>query len=132
MGKQIDHDTLTYLLRGGHINMPDRIDRGLWPHPPIKYSDIVRHLVRIIESEKWFPREWTPAVPGETVWEGGVIERKSRWQYIYRTQRHHPLNPRLLAEEYRKIFFTAKGVAKHYLKWDLHLPGKLDGWLIVE
>ena len=56
--------------------MPERIERGLWPHPPLKFSAVVGHLAQVLKSEKWFPREWKPAVPGESIWEGGVIERK--------------------------------------------------------
>jgi hypothetical protein len=127
----MDSETLTFLLRGGHLNMPERIERGLWPHPPLKFSDVVRHLAQIIKSEKWFPREWKPAVPGESVWEGGVIERKSQWLYIYRAQKHHPINPNVLAEQTKKIFITPECAARYYLKWDLNLPGDLDGWKVV-
>jgi hypothetical protein len=127
----MDSDTLTFLLRGGHLNMTERTERGLWPHPPLKLSEIVRHLAKILQSEKSFPREWIPAVPGEPVWEGGVIERKARWVYFYRTQRHHALNPTVLAEVAKKIFFSPKSAARHYLKWDMNLPGSLDGWKVI-
>jgi len=77
----MDSETLTFLLRGGHLSMPERIERGLWPHPALKFSDVVRHLAQVLESETWFPREWKPAIPGESIWEGGVIERKAQWIY---------------------------------------------------
>lgn len=126
----MDSETLTFLLRGGRISMPERIERGLWPHPPLKYSDVVRHLAHVLKSERWFPREWHPAVPGEAVWEGGVIERKARWLYIYRTQRHHPLDPTVFVEKSGKLFISPKAAARYYLKWDLNLPGYLDGWKV--
>jgi len=88
----MDSETLTLLLRGAHVNIPERIERGLWPHPPLRFSDVVQHLANVLESEKWFPREWSSAVPGESVWEGGVIERQSSSKYIYRSQRHHPIH----------------------------------------
>lgn len=78
-----------------------------------------------------FPRVWQPATPGEPVHEGGVIERQSRWRYVYRCQRHHSLNPCLLAEQSERVFRSAKAVARYYLKWDLNLPGDLDGWKVV-
>jgi hypothetical protein len=111
--------------------MPERIERGLWPHPPLKFSVVIRHLAQVLKSGKWFPREWEPAVPGESVWEGGVIERKARWVYVYRAQRHHPSNPNVLAEQTTKIFISPDAAATHYLKWDLNLPGDLDGWKVV-
>ena len=127
----MDSETLTFLLRGGHLNMPERIKRGLWPHPPLKYSEVVRHLARVLESEKWFPHEWKPVISGKPIWEGGVIERKTRWLYVYRTQRHHPIAPNVLAGQAKKIFISPKAAARYYLKWDLHLPGDLDGWKVV-
>src|SRR5437764_1641043 len=117
----MDSETLTFLLRGEHLDMPDRIERGLSPHPPLKFSDIVRHLATVLESEQWFPREWKPAVSGESVWEGGVIERQSQSKYIYRAQRHRPLNPNVLAEQTEKIFASSEDAARFYLKWDLNL-----------
>ena len=74
----MDADTLTYLLRGGHLSMSERIERGIWPHEPLKFSVVVRHLANILEAEKWFPVEWQPPVPGDAIREGGVIEHQSR------------------------------------------------------
>ena len=111
--------------------MPERIERGLWPHPPLKFSVVIAHLSKVLESEQWFPREWKPAVPGEAVWEGGVIERQSSSRYVYRRQRPQPINPTVLAEQTEKVFSSAEEAARHYLKWDLNLPGDLDGWKVV-
>ena len=112
--------------------MPDRIERRLWPHEPIPLSIVITELVTFIESERWFPREWKPQVPGEPVFEGGVVERKSSSEYIYYWQRHHPLAPEILAEASETTFNSSTEAAKHYLKWDLNLPGDLDGWTIVD
>jgi hypothetical protein len=127
----MDPETLTFLLRGGHLNLSERSASGLWPHPPLNLSHVVVHLAAVIESEQWFPRPWQPAIPGEPVWEGGVIEHVSRTKYIYRTQHHHPLNPTILEGQTEKVFRSSKKAAAHYLKWDLHLPGDLDGWQVV-
>ncbi len=127
----MDADTLTFLLRGGHLNMPERIERGLWPHPPIKLADVVRQLVSILETDQWFPRKWKPAVPGELVWEGGVIERLSPTAYVYRCQRPHPIHPTVLAASTELTFTSPEEAARYYLQWDLHLPGDLDSWKVV-
>ena len=91
----MDPATLTSLLSGQHLNMPDRIELGLWPHPPLKFSDVVTHLVGVLQSEKLFPREWKSAESGKPVWEGGVIERQSSSRYVYHAQRSHPTNPNI-------------------------------------
>ena len=127
----MDKKTLTFLLSGGHLSMAERMERGIWPHEPLKYSDVVRQLASIIRSQKWFPCEWQPAVPGESIREGGVIERKTGFLFIYRCQRHQATHPTILAEQSKKIFFSAKSMARFYMKWDLALPGDLDGWKVI-
>ena len=127
----MDSETLTSLLRGGHISMPDRVNRGLWPHPPMKLSDLLNHLATILRRKRWFPREWHPHLAGQPVYEGGVIERKAPAIYFYRAARAWPSNPFVTAEVTEKIFSDAEQVAAFYLKWDLHLPGNLDGWKVI-
>jgi len=127
----MDSETLTFLLRGGRISLPERIASGLWPHPPLKLAQVRRHLAGLIEAERWFPRPWEPATPGQPVWEAGVIEKVSPRCYIYRNQHHHPLNPTVLAGQTEKRFTSAEKAAAYYLKWDLLLPGDLDGWQVV-
>jgi hypothetical protein len=127
----VDAETLTFLLGQGHLNMQERTKRGLWPHPPLKFDDVLHHLIQVLQTQQWFPPAWRPAVPGEPVHEGGAIERQSPFRYVYHWQRSHPVDPRLLAEQGEKVFRSAKAAARYYLKWDLHLPGDLDGWRVV-
>lgn len=128
----MDPEILTVLVRGGHINMPDRIEQGFWPHPPIKLSLVEHHLAGILRTERWFPHEWHPHKEGQAVHEGGVIERKDPSKYIYRAARAWPTNPFAIAEVTEKAFSNPEEAAAYYLKWDLHLPGDLDGWKVVE
>jgi hypothetical protein len=127
----MDSETLTFLLRQGHLDMKTRVERGIWPHAPLKYDDVLQHLVQIIKKETWFPRVWESAVEGKPIYEGGVIERKSPNKYVYHSQRHQAYSPYILAEEMHKEFNSAESIAKHYLKWDLNLPGDLDGWKVI-
>ena len=46
----MDKDILTFLLKGGHINVPDRKAKGIWPHPPLKYMDVRSHLVDLLKK----------------------------------------------------------------------------------
>lgn len=127
----MDSESLTFLLRGGHFSISERIERGIWPHAPLRFSDLVIHLAKVIETEKWFPVEWEPLVPGKAIREGGIIETKSKKEFIYRYQRHHPINPTVLAEKGERTFSSSKKVAEIYLKNEFHLPGDLDGWTII-
>jgi len=128
----MDSETLNCLLRGDHISVPDRIERRLWPHPPLCLSNVLEVLADIREQERWFPREWYPHMQGQGVYEGRVIERKTPHKYIYRAARALASNPFALAEVTEKVFANSGDAARHYLKWDLHLPGELDGWKVIE
>src|SRR5262249_8184106 len=96
-----------------------------------KFRNLFLISLPCCNRKRWFPREWKPAELGESVCEGGVIERQSSSRYVYRAQRHHPTRPDILAEQTETVFSSAEDAARHYLKWDLNLPGKLDGWVVV-
>ena len=70
------------LLRGEHINMPDRVERGLWPHPPLGFSEVLAHLAKLLNQHRWFPCEWQPHREGDPVHEGGTIERQGSDRYL--------------------------------------------------
>jgi hypothetical protein len=127
----VDSETLTYLLRGGHVNMPDRLARGLWPHLPLTFSEVLTHLTKLIEQNTWFPREWQAHHEGESVNESATIERQAPDRYVYRAARSHPVQSYALAESTERVFSSPQEVARHYLKWELHLPGDLDGWKVI-
>jgi hypothetical protein len=92
---------------------------------------LVQAIREVLEQERWFPRVWEPAKEGEAINEHGVIERVGPLWYIYRKQRHHPIMPWVLAEQTQRVFLTAGGAARCYLRWDLNLPGRLDGYEVV-
>jgi hypothetical protein len=127
----MDEETLSLLLRGEHINMPERIARGLWPHPSLKFSEVLAHLTRLLQQHRWFPSEWQPHSEGKPVREGGTIERQGLDRYVYRAARSNPIHPYILADSTERVFSSAEDAARHFLKWDLHLPGDLDGWKVV-
>ena len=126
----MDEETLNFLLAGGRISMEDRIAKGLWPHPPLSMRMLAAHIARRVRRDGYVPRPWQDHVQGESVLEGGVLEQRGRFHYVYRAQRAHPADPRTLAEVGEQRFFSAVSAAMHYLKWDLHLPGSLDGWKV--
>ena len=127
----MDDETLTLLLRGGHVTLAERTARGLWTYAPLRFRDLARRVARLVREEGSFPRPWRPHVPGEPVAEGGVIERRGPMRYVYRARRHAATDPRVLAEVGELRFLRAVSAARHYLRWDLRLPGELDGWKVV-
>ena len=128
----MDRDTMIFLLRGGHIDMPERLARGIWPHPPLHMSLLVTLITECLANEEWFPRRWQPAQSGQRVREGGTIHRVAPNRFIHRAQRHAATDPMILAETVETVFSTAQDAARHYLRWDLNLPGKLDSWTVLD
>jgi hypothetical protein len=128
----MDERMLEELLRGKHISMEDRLLRKAWPHPALRLSECVRCITDVLKRERWFPCEWRPTVDGEVVREGGVIERAAPGRYVYRSQRHHPIEPMVLADSTEQVFWSGARAARYYLRWDLNLPGKLDGYDVVD
>jgi hypothetical protein len=128
----VDNETLLFLLKGGHLSMPDRIALGAWPHAPLFYDAIANYLAAVLEErEAWFPYRWEPHRPGQLVREGGTIERQENHRYVYRSNAAHPVSPATLHRFVETVFSNARDAADHYLTWDLHLPGDFDGWKVV-
>jgi hypothetical protein len=128
----MDSETLTTLLRGEHINMPDRVARGVWPHAPLNFSEVLDHLSKLLEQNKWFPKAWHPHREGNSVDERATIERLDTGQFVYRAARAHAIQPQALTQTTEQSFPNARDAARHFLRWELRLPGDLDGWKVVE
>jgi hypothetical protein len=127
----MDAESLTHLLSGGHYSVPERVARGIWPHPPLLFEDLVEHLAQVIQTRRWFPHEHKPHVPSEIVGEAGCIERVASDHFVYHAQRGYAHDPWTVAESVHTSFASAHAVARHYLKWELCLPGDLDSWKVV-
>ncbi len=128
----MDDATLLDLLKGGHLSMPDRIERGLWPHAPLSFKAVAVYLASVLEqSDDFFPGPRVHHVAGEPVQEGGTIEKQKDSTYVYRSAAARPISPTTLNRYVETVFTTARDAAVHYLKWDLNLPGDLDGWKVL-
>jgi len=112
--------------------MPDRLERGVWPHPALSFDEVADFLAKVLkQGDIWFPFQREPHRPGEVVREGGTIERQGENRYIYRAIASHALSPRTTLHATETTFLTPRDAALHYLRWDLNLPGDLDGWKVV-
>jgi hypothetical protein len=123
-------DILTFLLRGGHLNVEERQAKGIWPNERLRYSEVLDHLASVIQSEEWFPRKMPDHKPGDLVYEGTVIQKVTPSQFICHSRRPSVYDLRTLAEQSEKEFSKAKDAAEFYLKWELNLPGRLDSWIV--
>ena len=120
----MDSETLTLLLRGGHLNIAERKKRGAWPHAPLRLTDLREHLVRLVEHEAVFP---CPRPSGYSATEGVFIEQRAPNSFVCIARRTFPT-----VEETERVFERAEDAASFYLGSYLHLPGDLDGWKVIE
>lgn len=123
-------DILTFLLRGGHLNVEERKEKGLWPNERLLYAEVLDHLVRLIQTEEWFPERMPEVKLGEPVYEGTVIQQVSPSRFVCHSRRHFPCSPNVVAAQSEKESCDARDAAEFYLKWELHLPGRLDSWVV--
>jgi hypothetical protein len=122
---------LTALLGGHHFSMPDRIERGMWPHPPLRIGHLIKHLAALLSSRAWFPKAFRRAVPGEMVPDVAVVECRGPSEYIVHLQSSEASG--LTVAGYRATaFHSPSSAAEFYLRTGLRLPGDLDGWKVAE
>lgn len=127
----MDYDTIIFLLKDGHLNMEKRREKGIWPHPPLKFNDLVNVIVTYLKDNKWFPDEWEEPKSGELIGDSSAIEKVNERKFIYRSVRSAPIDLTRVGERTEKIFTTAATAAEYYLRNDLCLPGDLDGWKVI-
>ena|SRR5579872_2106037 len=123
-------EILTFLLRGGHLNVEERKEKGLWPSERLKYSEVLDHLAAVIESEEWFPRMMPEHKLGELVYDGTVIRRIGANRFVCQSCRPSVHNLQVVAEQSTHECRNAWDAAAYYLKWELNLPGTLDSWVV--
>jgi hypothetical protein len=123
-------DILTFLLRGGHLNVEERQAKGLWPNERLQYSEVLDHLANVIQQEEWFPRMMPEHKAGDLVYEGTVVQRVSPSRFMCHSRKPSVYDLGTVAEESHQEFRGAREAAEFYLKWELNLPGRLDSWIV--
>ena len=128
----MDSESLDYLLRGGHYNVPDRIARGIWPHPPLKMVELIAHIMDALNRSRWFPHEWVPRSNGELIDDVIVIEKQASDRFVVHSRSASVHDLHTVGQQSETVFKSAEQAARYYLKWGLHLPGDLDSWKVIK
>ena len=112
------------------MNVEECKAKGLWPNEKLRYSEVLNHLVSVIKREEWFPRKMPNHKSGDLVYEGTVIQRISPSHFVSHSRRPSVYDLYTVAEDSQQNFDNPKDAASFYLKWELNLPGRLDGWIV--
>ena len=126
---QLPSSVIYRLLLGEHIYPQEREKLGINQTTKIKFNDLVSFLANEIKNTNRFP----PVTQKESlspVYEGKVITKITGNKFICFSKRTYADNPDIIAENAETIFNNAEEAAKFFLKWDLCLPGRLDGIII--
>ncbi len=127
----MDEESLTEILSGRHFSVPERIERGLWPHAPLRLKDVIAHLSALIQTRPWFPKAFRPARSGELVADVTAIEHQKNGEYVVHYQRSsYSLLLHGASGSHR--FKEPEDAAAFFLKIEFNLPGDLDGWKVIE
>lgn len=124
-------EILTRLLAGEHFNVEERRALGLWPPETLRYSKVVKHLATVLESKEWFPQLPDASKSGPAIREGVYVHQESPGRFVCIARRARADDPSALAEQTETVLMSSSAAAEYYLKWELNLPGRLDGWPVV-
>ena len=130
--KNMDYEVIIYLLKGRHIGIQERTEMGIWPHPPLRFSELVSQLAGYLQNEKWFPEQWVERYDGELIDNKVSIEKISDKEYIYRARECDPRDITRIKLKTQKTFRSAREAAEYYMRNALNLPGRLDKWKVIE
>lgn len=112
-------EILTRLLRGEHFDMDQRRALDLLPTETLRYSELRDHLSRLLQAHDWFPRS---PVPSEAIY----VHRRAAEEYECLVWPGHG------QKTTERSFAKAQDAADFYLTWELHLPGSLDTWPVID
>jgi hypothetical protein len=121
---------ITRLLEGEHFDMDQRKALGLLPAETLSYAEVRDHLALLLADREWFPSKPSDSNKTEAIYEGILIHHVSPNRFICYARRASAVNPLVLAEQSAHECESAREAADYYLRWELNLPGSLDGWVV--
>ena len=129
---EMNDEILLNILSGHHYNMVDRRELGVWPHTTISMCRCISVIQKSLLEKKYFPRKYKSPTPGKNVGDVMAIEVVEEGRYILHSHIASQYNLAAISEESHVLYETAESVIREYLKWELGLPGDLDGWKVTE
>jgi hypothetical protein len=129
---EMNDEILLNILSGHHYNILDRRELGIWPHTAISMGRCISVIKKSLLEKKYFPRKYKSPEVGRNVGDVMAIEAVEEGRYVLHSHSASQNNLAVISEESHKLYETSESVIREYLKWELGLPGDLDGWKVTE
>ena len=120
----ITRDVILKLLSGEHVYPDERRRLGISKDTVLYYEELVEVLADELRATGCFPLGVEKVIL-ET--REGIYIIKTERGYECRMKRYSPSNSSIVVKEKKITFVEPKDAARFYLKWELNLPGRLDG-----
>jgi len=120
----ITRDVILKLLSGEHLYPDERRRLGISKDTVLYYEELIETMADELRVTGCFP-SGVEKVTLET--REGIYIIKTERGYECRVKRYSPSNSSVVVEGKEITFAEPKDAARFYLKWELNLPGRLDG-----
>ena len=115
-------DLLEKLVISLHLNVPERQILGA---ESVSAKEIAAIVKRLLESKGVFLPNAKPWTPGETVFEGFFLVKQPSGGVRLAWQRHHPINPYILADQGSSDFANVDDAISTFMRkeWSNGIDG---------
>ena len=120
----LPREILLKMLQGNHIYPEERQQLGITRDMVLSLNDLIEVLVEELNRAGRFPSD---VDEGILALREGMYLVKLQCGYECRMLRYSVHNPNVVAEAKKTLFEDPKEAAAFYMKWELGLPGRLDG-----
>lgn len=110
------HDLLRKLVTTGHLNVSERAQLG---NAVVRRVELFAAIREVLTESRYFPPHARPWRPGETCYEGRIIERTGDGTGRLHCQRPLATDPRQLAETTCTDFETVANAIDAYLEHEI-------------
>ncbi len=120
------NDILLSIINGEHISIEKRKSLAIGTNPVLKMDDFVSVLADELQKVDCYP----PSQSCGGFLREGIVITKREGLFVCVSQRTSPSDPREICEKNETVFRNARDAARFYLKWELCLPGRIDGFVV--
>ena len=108
-------ELIAKLLITRHLSAAERDELG---GKEISLDEVADAIRQLLQENRYFPPDQSPWKPGESVYEGFIIEKLANGKFRLYRQRAHPLAPWQLAESKISDHRNLDPILKEFVRWE--------------